>query len=101
MENITDLDYSHAKWVCEKLFKVVKLILQKKLSSKSTALLRLMNEKGIKGVICHSINRCAKADNKYMKDYDKIKESLYSKYWDVNNLYSWAMSQKLPVSGFT
>ena len=60
-----------------------------------------MNEKGIKGVLCHSINRYAKADNKYMKDYDKIKESLYSKYWDVNNLYCWEMSQKLPVSGFT
>ena len=30
----------------------------------------LMVEKGIRGVICHSINRYAKANNKYMKDYD-------------------------------
>ena len=30
-----------------------------------------------------------------MKDYDKNKESSYFKYWDVNNLYDWAMSQKL------
>ena len=35
-----------------------------------------------------------------MKDYDKNKESLYLKYWDGNNLYGWAMSQKLPVNNF-
>ena len=35
-----------------------------------------------------------------MKDYDENKESLYLKYWDINNLYGWAMSQKLPVNGF-
>ena len=31
-----------------------------------------------------------------MKDYDKNKESPYIKYLDVNNLFGWAMSQKLP-----
>ena len=60
----------------------------------------LMVEKGIRGGICHSIYRYAKANNKYMKDYDKNKESSYLKYWDVNNLYGWAMSQKLPVNNF-
>ena len=35
-----------------------------------------------------------------MKDYDKNKELSYLRYWDVNNLYGWAMSQKLPVNNF-
>ena len=35
-----------------------------------------------------------------MKDYDKNKESSFLKYWDVNNLYGWAMLQKLPVRKF-
>ena len=35
-----------------------------------------------------------------MKDYDKNKELSYLKYWDVNDLYGWAMSQKLPVHKF-
>ena len=33
-----------------------------------------------------------------MKDYDKNKESSYLKYWDVNNLHGWAVSQKPPVN---
>ena len=60
----------------------------------------LIVEKGIEGGICHAIHRYAKANNKYMKDYDKNKESSYLKYWDVNNFYAWAMSQKLPVTKF-
>ena len=35
-----------------------------------------------------------------MKDYDKNKESSYLQYWDLNNLYDWAMSQQLPVNYF-
>ena len=59
-----------------------------------------MVEKGIGGGICHSIYRYAKANNKYMKDYDENKESSYIQYWDVSNLYGWAMSQKLPGNNF-
>ena len=60
----------------------------------------LIVEKSIRGGICRSIYRYAKANNKYMKDYDKNKESSYIQYCDVNNLYGWAMSQKLPVNNF-
>ena len=60
----------------------------------------LMVEEGIRGGICHSIHRYAKANNKYMKNYDKNKESSYIQYLDANNLYGSAMSQKLPVNGF-
>ena len=35
-----------------------------------------------------------------MKNYDKISESSYIEYFDANNLYGWAMPQKLPVKGF-
>ena len=35
-----------------------------------------------------------------MKNYDKNIESLYLIYLDANNLYGWAMSQKLPIKGF-
>ena len=48
----------------------------------------LMVEKGIRGGMYHSINWHAKASSKSMKDYDKNKESSYTQYWDVNNLYS-------------
>ena len=60
----------------------------------------LVVEKSIRGEICHAIHQYTKANNKYMKDYNKNKGLSYLKYWDINNLYGWAMSQKLPVNGF-
>ena len=60
----------------------------------------LMVEKGTRGGICQAIHRYAKANNKYMKIYDKDIISSYSMYLDANNLYGWPMSQKLPVNGF-
>ena len=41
-----------------------------------------------------------KANYKYIKYYDKNKESSYLKYCDVNNLYGYVISQKLPVNKF-
>ena len=60
----------------------------------------LMVEKDIRGGTCHSIYRFAKANNKYMKGYDKNKKPSCLKYWDVNKLCGWSMSQKLPVNNF-
>ena len=52
----------------------------------------LMTEKGIRGGICQAIHRYAKADNKYMKNYDKNVKSPYLMYLDANNLHGWEMS---------
>ena len=60
----------------------------------------LMVEKWTRGGICEAIHRYAKANNKYMQNYDKNIESSYLMYLDANNLYEWAMSQKLPVESF-
>ena len=60
----------------------------------------LMVEEGIREGICHSIHRYTKANNKYKKDYNKNIESSYIQYSDANNLYGWAMSQKLSVNNF-
>ena len=57
-------------------------------------------EKGLRGGISYIANRYGKANNKYMKDYNKDKPSKYIMYLDANNLYGWAMSQYLPTGGF-
>ena len=67
---------------------------------KELILMLLMAEEGIRGGICHSIHRYAKANNKYMKNYNNNEEPSYIQYLDANNLYGWAMSKKLPVNGF-
>ena len=60
----------------------------------------LMVEKGTRGAICHAIHGYVKANNKYLENYDKNIISSCLMYLDANNLYGWAMSQKLPVNSF-
>ena len=60
----------------------------------------LMVEEGIRGGICHAIQRYAKVNDKYMNDYDKKKKPSYIQYLDANNLNGKAMTEKLPVRGF-
>ena len=60
----------------------------------------LMVETGIRDGIYHAMHRYGEANNKYMKNDNKDKDSWYLMYLDTNDLYGWAMSQKLPVGGF-
>ena len=62
----------------------------------------LFIEKGLRGGISYIAKRYAKANNKYMKNYDPTKPSIYISYLDMNNLYGWAicMSSYLPYGGF-
>ena len=47
----------------------------------------LFTEKGLRGGISYIAKRYAKANNKYMKDYDPKKPSKFITYLDMNNLY--------------
>ena len=60
----------------------------------------LLVENGIRGGICIAVHKYAKANNKFMKNYDSAKESTYLMYVDANNLYVYVMSKKLPVDNF-
>ena len=60
----------------------------------------LMVEKGTRKGIYQVIQIYAKANNKYMKNYDKNTASAYLLYLDANNFYGWTMSQKLPLNSF-
>ena len=61
----------------------------------------LMFEKGIRGGISMISNRYGEANNKYMgKRYNKNELNKYLMYLDANNLYGYAMSEKLPTHGF-
>ena len=46
-----------------------------------------MIEKGTRGAICNTVHSCAKPNDKYIKNYDKNKESTYIMYFNANNLY--------------
>ena len=60
----------------------------------------LFIEKGLRGGISYIAKRYAKANNKYMNDYDPKKQSTFISYLDMDNLYGWVMSEYLPYEGF-
>lgn len=60
----------------------------------------MMIESGIRGGISIITKRHSKANNKYLPEFDKNKESKYIMYFDANNLYGWAMSCLLPYDNF-
>ena len=60
----------------------------------------LMIEEGIRGSISQAIHKYAKANNKFMKNYNENILSSFLMYLDANNLYGWAMYKKLPVGEF-
>ena len=62
--------------------------------------MQLFTEKGMRGGISYITHRHAQANNPYMKNYNPEKEIPYIMYLDANNLYGWAMSQKLPSGNF-
>ena len=123
IEDIPDADYAHAKRVCEdfeikNLGEYLDLYVQgatllladvfENFRNMSLKIYELDPEKFLSapGLPWQATLKkakikldCSKANNKYMKDYDKNKES-HLQYWDVNNLYSWTMLQKLPVNNF-
>ena len=62
--------------------------------------MHLFFEEGTRGGVSMITNRYAKANHKYMKDYDPEEGTSFIQYLDANNLYGWAMSQPLPVGNF-
>ena len=60
----------------------------------------LQFEKRIRAGIATAVHKYAKANNKYMKNYDSTKQRAYFMYVDTNNLYGYAMRKKLPVDNF-
>ena len=61
----------------------------------------LMLGKGVQAEITQTVKRYVKANNKYMKDlHNPDEESIYLQYLDSNNLYGWAMIQKLLTHSF-
>ena len=57
-------------------------------------------EKGLPGGASYIAKRYAKANNKYMNDYDPKRPTTFITYLDKNNLYGWKMCEYLPYAGF-
>ena len=59
-----------------------------------------MIESGIRGGVSSVMQRYAKANNKYMTNYDASKPSSFIEYVDANNLYGKSQCMKMPYKDF-
>ena len=59
-----------------------------------------MVEKGISGGKFDAVYQYTAANNKYMRNQNKNKESLFLIFPDANNLQEWEMLEKIPVDNF-
>ena len=59
-----------------------------------------MIEKGIRGGISCAMTHHAKANNPKVPNYNPNEPNTFITYLDVNNLYGWALKQKLPTHNF-
>ncbi|XP_065639495.1 uncharacterized protein LOC136072263 [Hydra vulgaris] len=97
---ISDEDYLHGQTVWKEFnypawyytspglaWDAALLITKVKLELLSDYDMILMIKKGLRGGISIVSNRLGTANNKYMENYDKNKESTYIQYLDANNLY--------------
>ena len=57
-------------------------------------------DRGLRGGISMVAEHFARANNKYMEDFDSSSQQSFIQLVDANNLYGWSMSQMLPTGGF-
>ncbi|CAB4025284.1 Hypothetical predicted protein [Paramuricea clavata] len=57
-------------------------------------------ERGTRGGVAQVSHKFMKTNNKFKANFGPAQKSIFSKYWDVNNLYGFCMSQQLPHSNF-
>ena len=62
--------------------------------------MHLFIENGLRGGMSMVSQIYSKANNPYLKDYDRSKPTSYIHYLDANDLYGWAMNQPLPIGKF-
>ena len=60
----------------------------------------LMVESGLRGGVSMMVHKYAKANNPLVEGYDCTQPKSYLMYLDANNLYGWAMSQRMPCGDF-
>ena len=59
-----------------------------------------MVESGLRGGVSMVVHKYAKTNNPLIEGYDDGQPNNYLMYLDANNLYGWAMSQKMPCGEF-